>query len=110
MMDIVWEPVGKMLLVLKDDDIEKTSGGIILPEDNKIPTLTCRVLSVGPQVDTTLFPVNLIGSRILVCPKSAVPVSYENINKRFLVHSDNILAIAESTSKAKKSRKMVDEQ
>lgn len=94
---IVWQPVGRMLLVMKDEDITETSGGIILPEDNKIPTLTCIVLAAGPQVEPTFFTDKIIGSRILVSPQSAIPVSYESNNKRYLVDYEKVLAIAEPT-------------
>lgn len=66
-MEDIWEPLGKMVLVKKDDDKECTSGGIILPSDSKIPVITCRVLEIGQLVDIINCPIAKI-SKILIDP------------------------------------------
>ena len=44
------EPVGKRVLVRKDESRQKTRGGIVLPDAAEIPTITGRVVEVSVQV------------------------------------------------------------
>jgi len=103
----IWRPVGKMVLVSKDDDKNKTSGGIILPDDSKIPVITCRILEIGPQVDLVNFPISKF-DRIIVNPINAIPISFESDNKRYVLDSENILAIQERTTRKKKIKANAD--
>lgn len=99
-MDDVWQPVGKMIIVTKDDDKEVTKGGIVLPGDSKIPVITCRVTAIGPSVDMVNYPIQKY-YRVLVAPSSAIPISFESDNKRYVIDSEKILAIQEPTSRKK---------
>jgi co-chaperonin GroES (HSP10) len=83
-----------MILVLKDDDKGTTSGGIILPEKSKTPVITCRVLEIGPQVDLETCPIREY-CRVLVKPQSAVPIDFEDNNKKYIIKSTDILAYEE---------------
>jgi len=91
-----WRPINKMVLVRKDDDKETTSGGIILPDKAKIPVITCRVLEIGPSVDPMECPIKEY-FKVLVKPASAVPLSFDESNKLFVLKADDILAYEEVT-------------
>ncbi len=41
------EPIGKRVLIRKDDDKKQTKSGIHLPDKIEIPTLTGRVIAVS---------------------------------------------------------------
>ena len=103
-----WKPVGKMVLVSKDEDKQTTSGGIILPDANKIPVITCRILAIGPQVDLVHYPISEF-DRIIVNPSNAIPISFEANEKRYVIDSEKILAIQEKTQTKKKIKANVDE-
>ena len=85
-----------MVLVRKDDDVGKTEGGIILPDKAKIPAITCRVLEIGPNVDPIKVPIQMY-YKVLVKPSSAVPLSFEESNKMYVLDADHILAYEEVT-------------
>lgn len=91
-----WKPINNMVLVRKDDDKSKTEGGIILPDQAKIPVITCRVLEIGPKVDPVLCPIEQY-YKILVKPASAVPVEFGESNKMYVLDADSILAYEEVT-------------
>ena len=85
-----------MVLVRKDDDVGKTEGGIILPDKSKIPVITCRVLEIGPKVDPIEVPIQVY-YKVLVKPSSAVPISFEESNRMYVLDADHILAYEEVT-------------
>jgi len=91
-----WRPINKMVLVRKDEDKETTSGGIILPDKSKIPVITCRVLEIGPSVDPVQCPIKEY-YKVLVQPACAVPLSFDDSNKLYVLNSDDILAYEELT-------------
>ena len=43
------EPIGKRVLIRKDEDKKQTKGGIQLPDNIEIPTITRRIVSVGQE-------------------------------------------------------------
>jgi ATP-dependent exoDNAse (exonuclease V) beta subunit len=43
------EPIGKRVLIRKDDDKKQTKMGIHLPDKIEIPTITGRVVAVGDE-------------------------------------------------------------
>ncbi|MFN9826503.1 MAG: hypothetical protein ACK58J_20355, partial [Planctomyces sp.] len=45
------EPLGMRILIRKDEARQKTRGGIVLPDNSEIPTITGRVVEVSVQVD-----------------------------------------------------------
>ena len=45
------EPLGKRVLIRKDDDKKVTKGGIELPDSVEIPTITGRIVAVSAQVE-----------------------------------------------------------
>ena len=68
------EPLGMRVLVRKDESRQTTKGGIVLPDDAEIPTITGRVVEISAQVgNDDDFPINKY-DKILFHPKNAIPV------------------------------------
>jgi len=45
------EPIGKRVLIRKDEDKKQTKGGIQLPDNIEIPTITGRIVSISAEVE-----------------------------------------------------------
>ncbi|MCC7424944.1 MAG: co-chaperone GroES, partial [Planctomycetaceae bacterium] len=50
MSDFV-EPLGKRVLIRKDESRQKTRGGIVLPDQAEIPTITGRIVEISVHVE-----------------------------------------------------------
>lgn len=87
------EPIGKRILIRKDEDKKQTKSGIHLPDKIEIPTLTGRVVAVSAQVESDSdYPIKQY-DRVLFHPKDAVPVDFEGDNRLFVVPVENIVAV-----------------
>ena len=87
------EPVGKRVLIRKDEDKKTTKSGIHLPDKIEIPTLTGRVVSVSKEVEhDENYPIQQY-DRVLFNPKEAIPVDFEGDNRLFVVPVENIVAV-----------------
>jgi chaperonin GroES len=87
------EPVGKRVLIRKDEDKKTTKSGIHLPDKIEIPTLTGRVVSVSKEVEhDENYPIQQY-DRVLFNPKDAIPVDFEGDNRLFVVPIENIVAV-----------------
>jgi chaperonin GroES len=87
------EPLGKRVLIRKDEDKKTTKGGIQLPGNIEIPTITGRVVAVSAQIARDEdYPIAQY-DRVLFNPKNAVPVDFEGDNRLFVVPIDDIVAI-----------------
>ena len=87
------EPIGKRVLIRKDEDKKQTKSGIHLPDKIEIPTLTGRVVSVSAQVENDdNYPIKQY-DRVLFHPKDAIPVDFEGDNRLFVVPVENIVAV-----------------
>ena len=87
------EPIGKRVLIRKDEDKKKTKGGIELPDSIEIPTITGRVVAVSAQVENDDdFPIRQY-DKILFNPKHAIPVDFESDNQLFVVPIDDVVAV-----------------
>lgn len=87
------EPLGKRVLIRKDEDKKQTKSGIHLPDKMEIPTLTGRVVSVSAEVAAdTNYPIAQY-DRVLFHPKDAVPVDFEGDNRLFVVPVENVVAV-----------------
>jgi len=87
------EPIGKRVLVRKDEDKKVTKGGIQLPDSIEIPTITGRIVAVSAQVENDEdFPIRQY-DRILFNPKQAIPVEFDADNYLFVVPVEDIVAV-----------------
>ena len=87
------EPIGKRVLIRKDEDKKRTKSGIHLPDKIEIPTLTGRIVSVSAEVDADAkYPIQQY-DRVLFHPKDAVPVDFEGDNRLFVVSVENVVAV-----------------
>jgi chaperonin GroES len=90
--DII-EPVGKRVVIRKDDNKRETKSGIVLPGNHEIPTLTGRVIAISKQIERDEdFPIKQY-DKVLFDPRDAVPVEFEADNRLFVVPLDKVLAI-----------------
>ncbi len=89
----VVEPLGKRVLIRKDADKKQTKGGIQLPDNIEIPTITGRVVAVSHQVEHDEdFPLQQY-DKVLFNPKGAIPVDFEGDNRLFVVEIENVVAV-----------------
>ncbi len=87
------EPIGKRILIRKDQDKKKTKSGIHLPDKVEIPTLTGRIVCISTQIDNDLdYPIRQY-DRVLFNPKGAIPVDFEGDNRLFVVPVEHVVAV-----------------
>lgn len=87
------EPLGKRVLIRKDDDRKQTKGGIALPDNIEIPTITGRVVAVSVQIaNSDDFPVRQY-DKVLFNPKQSIPVDFEADNHLFVVPIEDVVAV-----------------
>ncbi|MFW6336204.1 MAG: co-chaperone GroES family protein [Phycisphaeraceae bacterium] len=87
------EPIGRRVLVRKDEDKKQTKAGIHLPDKIEIPTLTGRVVTISAEVDhDDDLPLQQY-DRILFNPKGAIPVDLEGDNRLFVIPVENVVAV-----------------
>jgi chaperonin GroES len=87
------EPIGKRVLIRKDEDKKQTKGGIQLPDNIEIPTITGRIVSISAEVESTPeLPLRQY-DKVLFNPKNAIPVDFEGDNRLFVVDVENVVAV-----------------
>jgi chaperonin GroES len=87
------EPIGKRVLIRKDEDRKTTKTGIHLPDKIEIPTLTGRVVAISRQVEKDDdYPIRRY-DRILFNPKHAIPVEFEGDNRLFVIPIEDVVAV-----------------
>jgi chaperonin GroES len=87
------EPIGKRILIRKDEDKKETKGGIKLPDNIEIPTITGRIVAISAEVESTPeIPLRQY-DKVLFNPKGAIPVDFEGDNRLFVVEVDRIVAV-----------------
>ena len=90
------EPVGKRVLIRKDEDKKSTKGGIALPDRIEIPTITGRVVTVSAQLaNDDDFPIRQY-DKVLFNPKNSIPVDFEPGNQLFVVPIEDVVAVVRS--------------
>lgn len=91
-MEIV-EPVGKRVLLRKDEDRKITKVGIHLPDKMEIPTLTGRVVAISAQVARDEdYPIKQY-DRVLFNPRHGIPVDFEGDNRLFVIPVEDVVAV-----------------
>jgi len=104
------EPLGKRILIRKDEARQKTRGGIVLPDQAEIPTITGRVVEISVQIERDHdFPVRKY-DKVLFHPKNAIPVDFEADNLLYVVPIEDVVAVFRRTEvpAAKKRRQRKD--
>ena len=89
----VIEPIGKRVVVRKDDNKRQTRGGIVLPDTHEIPVITGRVIAVSKAIENDEDQTIRQYDKVLFDPREAIPVELEHDNKMFVVSIDRVLAI-----------------
>ena len=91
------EPVGKRVLIRKDEDKKRTKGGIQLPDNIEIPTITGRIVAISAEIEKTPeIPLQKY-DKVLFNPKGAIPVDFEGDNRLFVVEVENVVAVFRKT-------------
>lgn len=91
------EPLGMRILVRKDEGRQTTRGGIVLPDDAEIPTITGRVVEISTQVEHSGdFPIRKY-DKVLFHPRRAIPVDLEADNKLYVVPVEDVCAVFRRT-------------
>jgi len=87
------EPIGMRVLVRKDQPKRETKGGIALPDQAEIPTITGRIVAISTQIENDEdYPLRQY-DKILFHPKDAIPVDFETDNQLFVVPVDDVVAV-----------------
>lgn len=104
------EPLGKRILIRKDESRHQTRGGIVLPDKAEIPTITGRVVEISAQIERDHdFPIRKY-DKVLFHPKNAIPVDLEPDNLLFVVPIEDVVAVfRKTTPKTRKSTPASDE-
>jgi chaperonin GroES len=89
----VIEPIGKRVVIRKDDNKRQTKSGIALPDTHEIPVITGRVIAVGKAIANDEDHTIRQYDKVLFDPREAIPVELEHDNRLFVVHIDKVLAI-----------------
>ena len=87
------EPIGKRVLIPKDEDKKTTKGGIQLPDNIEIPTITGRIVEVSAEIESSPeIPLSKY-DKVLFNPKGTIPVDFEGHNRLFVVDIENVVAV-----------------
>src|ERR1700750_1412191 len=89
----IMEPVGKRVVIRKDDNKRETRSGIVLPDSHEIPVITGRVIAISKAIENDEDQTIRQYDKVLFDPREAIPVELEHDNKLFVVHIDRVLAI-----------------
>lgn len=87
------EPIGHRVLVRKDEPKRETKGGIALPDDAEIPTITGRIVTISAAIEHDEDVPLRQYDKVLFHPKNAIPVDFESDNQLFVVPVDDIVAV-----------------
>ena len=87
------EPIGKRVVIRKDEDKKETKGGIRLPDNIEIPTITGRIVAVSTEIESDpMVPLRKY-DKVLFNPKGAIPVDFEGSNRLFVIELDSVVAV-----------------
>ena len=89
----VIEPIGKRVVVRKDDNKRETKSGIVLPDSHEIPVITGRVIAISKAIENDEDQTIRQYDKVLFDPREAIPVELEHDNRLFVVALDRVLAI-----------------
>src|ERR1044071_4690282 len=106
--DII-EPIGKRVVIRKDDNKRQTRGGIVLPDTHEIPVITGRVIAVSKAIENDEDQTIRQYDKVLFDPREAIPVELEHDNRLFVVAIDRVLVIFRRSDQAKATKAKLDE-
>jgi len=89
----VIEPIGKRVVIRKDDNKRETRSGIVLPDSHEIPVITGRVIAISKAIENDDDQTITQYDKVLFDPREAIPVELEHDNRLFVVAIDRVLAI-----------------
>ena len=87
------EPIGKRVVVRKDDNKRQTKSGIVLPDSHEIPVITGRVIAISKAIENDEDQTIRQYDKVLFDPREAIPVELEHDNRLFVVSIERVLAI-----------------
>src|SRR5580658_6484698 len=93
----VIEPIGKRVVIRKDDNKRETKSGIVLPDTHEIPVITGRVIAISKAIENDEDMTIRQYDKVLFDPREAIPVELEHDNRLFVVALDKVLAIFRRT-------------
>ena len=102
--DII-EPIGKRVVVRKDDNKRVTKSGIVLPDSHEIPVITGRVIAISKAIENDEDQTIRQYDRVLFDPREAIPVELEHDNRLFVVSLERVLAIFRRSDQPKPKAK-----
>ena len=105
----VIEPIGKRVVIRKDDNKRQTRGGIVLPDTHEIPVITGRVIAISKAIENDEDQTIRQYDKVLFDPREAIPVELEHDNKLFVVSLDRVLAIFRRSEPGKDLAKKQDD-
>src|SRR5688572_16045160 len=89
----VIEPIGKRVVVCKDDNKRQTKSGTVLPDSHEIPVISGRVIGISKAIEYDEDQTIRQYDKVLFDPREAIPVELEHDNRLFVVHLVRVLAI-----------------
>ena len=98
--DII-EPIGKRVVIRKDENRRETRSGIVLPDSHEIPVITGRVIAISKAIENDDDHTIRQYDKVLFDPREAIPVELEHDNKLFVVAIDRVLAIFRKSDQPK---------
>ena len=105
----VIEPIGKRVVIRKDDNKRQTRGGIVLPDTHEIPVITGRVIAISKAIENDEDQTIRQYDKVLFDPREAIPVELEHDNKLFVVSLERVLAIFRRSGPGKEVAKKEDD-
>lgn len=89
-------PLFDVVLIRHDKDLDKTEGGILLPDNAKIPTLTGVIAAVSEKMRDNRhdFPFQE-GDKVVYDTRERVPYDLDPRNNYYLVNVEHLLAVVE---------------
>ncbi len=97
------------ILIRKDESRQTTKGGIVLPDQAEIPTITGRIVEVSAQVaHDDDYPVRKY-DKVLFNPKHAIPVDLEPDNVLFVVPIEDVVAVFRRAPDPSRPQEATDE-
>jgi chaperonin GroES len=99
------EPLGMRVLIRKDESRQRTRGGIVLPEQAEIPTITGRVVEVSLQIERDAdVPIEKY-DKVLFHPKNSIPVDFEQPNLLYVVPIEDVVAVFRRPDRSRARRR-----